>query len=79
MALHTDDALIKLPSVGIMLSTTNGTTSAKRGGHQNKQDLVRSLSWPICVYAVKRFAAQQRGSRTEIDDNCTNSNCTIII
>jgi len=55
MALHTDDALIKLPSVGITLSITNATTSAKRSGRQNKQDLVRSLSWPICVHAVKRF------------------------
>ena len=76
MALHTDDALIKLPSVGITLSATNATTSAKRRGRQNKQDLVRSLSWPICVYAVKRFRG---GSRTEINDNCTNPNCTIII
>jgi hypothetical protein len=38
MAVHTDDALIKLPSVGITLSTTNATTSAKRSGRQNKQD-----------------------------------------
>jgi hypothetical protein len=40
MAVHTDDALIKLPSVGITLGKPDDTTSAKRSGQQNMQDLV---------------------------------------
>jgi hypothetical protein len=52
MAVHTDDALIKLPSVGITLSTTDDTTSAKRSGQRDIQEVTFVANLRACCKTV---------------------------
>jgi hypothetical protein len=75
MGLHTDDAHLLKSHLSELNPTQFMVQLAPNVAvNRTNTNLVRSLSWPICV-SVKLFAAQRCDRRTEI---CTDRYSTII-